>query len=98
MRAEWLTPALRLPLQVLLDTGIVFAALWRRLVHGEEPPSGFRELPARFGDDSDEGATRRALYMGGRSVAPNTFVLGLDKDRDVMVVHQLVVNEGKAAE
>lgn len=98
MRAEWLTPALRLPGQVLVDTGIVFAALWRRLAHGEEPPSGFRELPARFGDDSDEGVTRRALYVGGRSVAPNTFVLGIDKDRDVMVVHQLVVNEGKAAE
>lgn len=98
MRAEWLTPALRLPVQVLLDTGIVFAALWRRLAHGEEPPSGFRELPARYGDESDEGVTRRALYVGGRSVAPNTFVLGIDKDRDVMVVHQLVVSDGKAAE
>ena len=98
MRAEWLAPALRLPVQVVLDTGVVFAALWRRLVHGEEPPSGFRELPARFGDDSDEGVTRRALYVGGRSVAPNTFVLGIDRDRDVMIVHQLVVNVGKAAE
>lgn len=98
MRAEWLTPALRLPVHVVRDTGIVFAALWRRLVHGEEPPSGFRELPARFGDDSDEGVTRRVLYVGGRSVAPNTFVLGIDKDRDLMIVHQLVVNEGKAAE
>ncbi len=98
MRAEWLAPALRLPVQVVLDTGIVFAALWRRLARGEEPPSGFREIPARFGDDSDEGVTRRMLYVGGRSVAPNTFVLGIDRDRDVMIVHQLVVNEGKAAE
>ena len=98
MRSEWLAPALRLPVQVLLDTGIVFAALWRRLARGEEPPSGFVELPARYGDESDEGVTRRALYVGGRSVAPNTYVLGIDKDRDVMVVHQLVVNEEKAAE
>ena len=36
------------------------------------------------------------LLVGGRSLAPNTFVLGIDEDRDVMVVHQLVVNEGKA--
>src|SRR5436309_4315376 len=31
MRAEWLVSALGLPGQVLRDTVIVFAALWRRL-------------------------------------------------------------------
>ena len=96
MRAGWVVPALGLPGQVVRDTVVVFAALWRRLAHGEQPPSGFREIPARFGDDSDEGVTRRVLLVGGRSVAPNTFVLGIDKERDVMVVHQLV-NEGKPA-
>jgi multisubunit Na+/H+ antiporter MnhE subunit len=96
MRVEWLVPALRLPGQVVRDTGIVFAALWRRLAHGEQPPSGFRELPVRYGDTSDEGVTRRVLLVGGRSVAPNTFVLGIDRERNVMVVHQLVANEGEA--
>jgi multisubunit Na+/H+ antiporter MnhE subunit len=98
MRVEWLVPAFDLPGQIARDMVIVFAALWRRLAHGEEPASGFRELPAQFGDDSDEGVTRRVLLVGGRSMAPNTFVLGIDQDRDVMVVHQLVVNQGKAAE
>jgi hypothetical protein len=37
------------------------------------------------------------LLVGGRSVAPNTFVLGIDRERSVMVVHQLVASEGKAA-
>jgi multisubunit Na+/H+ antiporter MnhE subunit len=96
MRAGWVVPALGLPGQVVRDTVVVFAALWRRLAHGEQPPSGFREIPARFGDDSDEGVTRRVLLVGGRSVAPNTFVLGIDGERDVMVVHRLV-NEGKPA-
>jgi multisubunit Na+/H+ antiporter MnhE subunit len=96
MRAGWVVPALGLPGQVVGDTVVVFAALWRRLAHGEQPPSGFREIPARFGDDSDEGVTRRVLLVGGRSVAPNMFVLGIDGERDVMVVHQLV-NEGKPA-
>jgi multisubunit Na+/H+ antiporter MnhE subunit len=96
MRAGWVVPALGLPGQVVRDTVVVFAALWRRLAHGEQPPSGFREIPARFGDDSDEGVTRRVLLVGGRSVAPNMFVLGIDGERDVMVVHQLV-NEGKPA-
>src|SRR5579875_489004 len=98
MRIEWLVPAYRLPAQVLTDTFIVFRALWRRVVHGEQPASGFRELPVRFGDDSDEDVTRRVLLVGANSLAPNTVVLGIDEDRDAMLVHQLVVNRGRAAE
>jgi multisubunit Na+/H+ antiporter MnhE subunit len=97
MRAGWVVPALSLPGQVARDTVIVFTALWRRLVHGEQPPSGFREIPARFGDASDEDVTRRVLLVGGRSVAPNTIAAGIDKERNVMVVHQLVANEGRPA-
>jgi multisubunit Na+/H+ antiporter MnhE subunit len=93
MRIEWVVPALRLPGQVVQDLVTVYAALWRRLVHGEQPPSAFLELPARFGDDSPEGVTRRVLLIGGQSVAPNMFVLGMDKDLDVMVVHRLVSRE-----
>ncbi len=98
MRIEWVIPALGLPRQVVRDTVIVFAALWRRLVHGQEPDSGFREVPARYGSETAEGMTRRVLLIGGRSVAPNAFALGIDADRDVMLLHQLVVNEGEAAE
>ena len=95
MRARWLVPALRLPAQVARDMVIVFAALWRRLAHGEQPASAFRELPARHGGDSPEDVARRVLLVGARSLAPNSFVLGIDADRDVMIVHQLVVSEGE---
>jgi multisubunit Na+/H+ antiporter MnhE subunit len=98
VRPEWLLPVARLPFQVIRDTAIVFGALWKRLLTGEQPPSGFRELPARFGNDTDESVTRRVLLVGANSLAPNTFVLGIDQDRDVMVVHQLVVNQGRAAQ
>jgi multisubunit Na+/H+ antiporter MnhE subunit len=93
MRIEWLVPAFSLPGQVVRDMVIVYHALWRRVAHGEQPPSEFLELPARFGDDRPEGVTRRTLLVGGTSLAPNTFVLGIDKDRDVMVVHRLVAEE-----
>lgn len=96
MRIEWVVPALRLPQQVARDTLIVFAALWRQLVHGTAAPSGYRELPMTHGGDDPESVTRRVLAIGGKSVAPNAFVLGIDPDRDVMVIHQLVVNEGRA--
>ncbi len=95
IRARWLIPALVLPGQVVRDTVIVFRALARLLLRGEQPDSGFREIPTRFGDDSPAAVTRRVLLVGGRSVAPNTFVAGIDKRREVMVVHQLVVNEGR---
>jgi multisubunit Na+/H+ antiporter MnhE subunit len=98
MRIGWVVPALSLPGQVASDTAIVFAALWRRLVRGEQPRSGFRQVPVRYGSDTAEGETRRVLLVGGKSVAPNSFVLGLDAERAVMVIHQLVVNQGEPVE
>jgi multisubunit Na+/H+ antiporter MnhE subunit len=95
MRIGWLVPALSLPGQVASDTAIVFAALWRQLVRGEQPPSGFRQVPVACGSSTAEGETRRVLLVGGKSVAPNSFVLGLDAEREVMVIHQLVVNQGE---
>ena len=52
MRPGWLAPALRLPGQVARDTVTVYAALWRRLVRGEQPDSSFVTEPVRYGDDS----------------------------------------------
>jgi len=95
MRIQWLVPALRLPGQVVRDMVTVYAALWRRLVRGQQPPSAFLEIPVRFGDDSPEGLTRRTLLIGGASVAPNTFALGIDRETDVMVVHRLVAKEDR---
>ena len=98
IRAAWLARAIRLPGQVAGDTVIVFGALWRRLAHGEQPPSGFRVLPVRYGDDTAAGATRRALVIGAASLAPNTIAAGLDSGTGTMLVHQLVVQEGEAAQ
>jgi multisubunit Na+/H+ antiporter MnhE subunit len=93
LRIEWLTHALRLPGRLAGDTALVVATLWRRVVGGQEPPSGFRLVPVRYGDETAEGVTRRVLVTAGASFAPNTFVLGMDPDRDVMVVHDLVLPE-----
>lgn len=98
MRIEWLVPAFSLPGQIASDVITVFAALWRQLVSGKAPPSGFRALPVRFGEDTAEGETRRFLRVAAESLAPNTFALGMDKERDLMFVHQLVVNKGEPAE
>ena len=90
MRIRWLVPALRLPEQVVRDMVTVYAALWRRLTRGEQPDSAFVTEPVRFGDDTAAGVTRRVLLIGGRSVAPNAFALGIDRSTETMVLHQLV--------
>jgi multisubunit Na+/H+ antiporter MnhE subunit len=96
LRIEWLVPALRLPWLLLRDTGVVFLALLRLLTKGEMPSSRFREEPVNFGPDDAEGKTRRSLLIGGLSVAPNRFVLGLDRESGVMVVHELVTGDREA--
>jgi multisubunit Na+/H+ antiporter MnhE subunit len=87
VRAAWLRAAVRLPAEVARDTVIVFAVLARRLLLGTEPASGFRELRV----DEELGGAHEALLIGARSLAPNTFVLGIEGG--VMVVHQLVVGD-----
>jgi multisubunit Na+/H+ antiporter MnhE subunit len=97
LRIGWLGPALRLPAGLARDTWIVFAALGRLLFRGEQPQSGFREIPVRYGSQTPEAKTRRALLVGGTSFAPNAFVADLDEQREVMIVHELVPTQEGAA-
>jgi hypothetical protein len=97
LRLAWLLPALRLPGQVAADTVTVYRALWRKLAHGEDPRGGFTEEPVQPGEDGPAGTLRRTLIIGGRSLAPNAFALGIDAERAVMVVHRLV-GQGLAGE
>jgi hypothetical protein len=79
-----------LPGRVARETFLVFAALAKTLARREPPSGGFREISVRYGDDSPAGVTRRTLLTGGRSLAPNAFVVDFDAERDVMLVHELV--------
>lgn len=98
VRIEWLAALASVPADLAKDTALALNVLWRRIVQGIEPESGFRVLPIPFGDDSPEAVTRRALLTAGRSITPNTFVVGLDQENDLMVIHQLVVNRGQPLE
>lgn len=40
-------------------------------------------------------AHRRALVTGVVSVAPNTYVVGVERGEGLMVVHQLVCRRGR---
>jgi multisubunit Na+/H+ antiporter MnhE subunit len=91
IRGAWLLRALRLPGQLVTDTWAVFAVLAKTITKRMPAPDGaYQEIPVRYGDDTPLDVTRRVLLTGARSFTPNGFVLGIDPDRDVMVVHQLV--------
>jgi multisubunit Na+/H+ antiporter MnhE subunit len=96
MPAGWLRTVVRLPAEVARDTWIVFGALARTLVGRQAPVSAFRQLPVAYGAETPTGRLRRAFVIGVRSFAPNTFALGIDASRNVMVVHQLDPERGEA--
>ena len=87
--AGWLRTVVRLPFEVTRDTWIVFRVLARALIRRQVPASAFRRLPVAYGPETAKGRVRRAFLIGISSFAPNTFALGIDPGRDVMVVHQL---------
>lgn len=97
-RIGWLAAAARLPGQVARETAVVFAALGRRIVSGQEPAGGFVAEPVRAGPDTDAGRTRRALLVGAQSLSPNKFVLGIDAGRGVLIAHKLVLAPGDRPE
>jgi hypothetical protein len=87
MRIEWLVPALRLPGEVARDMVIVYAALWRRLAHGQQPDSAlacgalyWRRLPLlRRGYEPGVGLTAplRRFQSGVVNDYVTWIVLGL---------------------
>jgi len=89
-RLAWLRPAVALPLVVARYTVTVLGALWRHVVGGQHVRS---ELALVTIDEPHDETAARSLHLVatvGVSLAPNTFVVGFDRQRGTMLVHQLV--------
>ena len=52
-------------------------------------------MPFRAGGDGSRDVGRRALAEGLGSLAPNTIVIGVDDERDLLLVHQLHRSGGR---
>jgi multisubunit Na+/H+ antiporter MnhE subunit len=90
---RWLRSLPQLPWQVVRDTWLLTAALWR---HGTGRPvqGRFRVVPFPSEADDASSAGRRALVTALVSVAPNTVVVGVEGSEGEMLVHQLVPEPG----
>jgi hypothetical protein len=89
-RARWVLAGWRLPWRTLVETGLVLRVLWLRVVRGRPIAGRFVIQPLRPGRDPDRAAARRAMFTIGASIAPNTYVVGIDQDADAALLHELV--------
>ncbi|HEY6399350.1 MAG TPA: hypothetical protein VIX82_18040 [Solirubrobacteraceae bacterium] len=77
-------PVSRVPSQILVVCIEAFSQLLRpRARRGE-----FRAVPFR-GGDGERDVGRRALAEAFGSLAPNTIIIGVDSERNLLLVHQL---------
>jgi Na+/H+ ion antiporter subunit len=79
----------RAALRLVTESAMVLGFLLARLA-GRAPRGRFRTAPFRAGGRGGRDVARRALSESLGSLGPNTIVIGVDPDRDLILVHQLV--------
>jgi hypothetical protein len=85
----WWLLVRRVPPEVISDTIRVLAAAVRR-----SPISGrFRTVAFEPGGDDAESASRRALVIFGASIAPDSYVVEIDRENAAILTHELVPKE-----
>jgi multisubunit Na+/H+ antiporter MnhE subunit len=86
--ARWVWLILWEPWYVLKGTAAVFRELARKLL-GKRVAARFWAAPYRYGGNDDTAAARRALFIAYMTISPDTIVVGLDKEQQVALIHQL---------
>jgi hypothetical protein len=91
LKPRWLVDLRLLPGQVLADSWLLAVVLWRRVARGQTTTGAFRTVPFPVVQE-DEAVTnaRRALVTMALSVAPNIYVVGIEGEDGVMLVHELI--------
>lgn len=93
LRLGWLRRLYRPLLRVPLDIAQVSAAAVKQLVRPRPRVGEFRTVKFTCHGDERRDDGRAALAIAAGSFAPNTMVVGVDHERDLMLVHQLHVSD-----
>jgi hypothetical protein len=85
---RWTARAWSVPHQIVVDFGILTLALWRSLLQRKVVRGEYRahHFPAR------EGAGARAWATWAAQFSPNAYVIEIDEERELVLVHDLVPN------
>jgi multisubunit Na+/H+ antiporter MnhE subunit len=87
---SWLGRAWRLPFRMVRDFGLVTVALARELIRPGRVRGSFRAVPFPVGREDPRSVARRTIAAAAGSFAPNGIVVGFDRDRNLLLVHELV--------
>jgi hypothetical protein len=88
-RARWIGRTYRPVLKVPSDVVFVCGAALRQLVAPKQINGVFRAVPFRCDEQQRHETGRHALAESMGSFAPNTIVIGVDADRELILAHQL---------
>lgn len=95
-RPGWLVRSWRATAAIPADIFWVSAAAVQQLVAPRQIRGRVRAVPFRYGDpENGEDMGRRALAEAAGSLAPNTIVIGIDEEHDVILAHELRHTEGR---
>jgi hypothetical protein len=96
-RLGWLSAVHRPLRKVPSDIATVSLMALRQLVRPKPVNGAFRAVPFRSGPNHDIEIGRRALAESLGSFAPNTIIVGVDVERELILGHQLRVTGGAEA-
>jgi len=88
-RLSWLADAWRPLVNVPSDIATLSSLALRQLIRPRKVNGVFRAVPFRCGDDESLETGRRALAESLGSFAPNTIIIGVDAERELLLGHQL---------
>lgn len=89
IRLPWFARAYRPLIKVPSDIWQVSAAAIVQLVRREAVVGEFRAVPFRRHEDGRLESGREGLAEGFGSLAPNTIIVGIDTERELILAHQL---------
>jgi hypothetical protein len=90
-RLGWLLEAWREPWYIVEGCATIFWVFMKDFFRPE--PSVLREVVFDPGGSDPASAARRALAIAYTTIPPNFVVLGIDLDKNVMLVHQVTSTE-----
>jgi Na+/H+ ion antiporter subunit len=92
---RWVVRGWRVVVSVPRQIGLVSWQAVAQLVAPRTARGALRAVSFRAGGQGESDVGRRALAEGLGSLAPNTIVIGIDRERDLLLVHQLHRSGGR---
>jgi hypothetical protein len=97
VRMAWLARAHRPVRNVPGDVVALTVLAFRQLLRPQTRNGAFRAVPFRCGEDQELEAGRSALAESLGSFSPNTIIVGVDVERELILGHQLRPGGGREA-